>query len=819
MFLFGQNLGYTFRALRKSPAVTIAAVVSLALAIGANTAIFSLINALILRSLPVRDPQELVTLSTTNPGQGPKEGLSLAMFDEIRRNQQVFSSMFAWFGDYPLVSLEANGEMFVGALDGVSGEYYSTLGIRPLLGRLITPDDVSLHAGSSASVAVLDYRCWQRRFHGDPGVLGKTIRVDGEPLTIIGVTPEGFQGQIIEVAADVTAPWGYSVRQTGFRRRTSFRLEVVGRLKPGVTLEQARAHLTALWPGIQAVTVPAEYRGGQREKFFARKFHLEPAATGNSYMRQRLSRPLAILMGLVGMVLLIACVNLANLMLARAMGRRQELGIRVALGASGWRLIRLMLTESVTLSVAGAALGLLVAVWSSRILFNTVRWGRIPSTLDPSPDLRVTAFAAGIALLTGVLFGLAPALRVLRTNPVRALQQSSRTVRGGDGVFGRLLVSGQVALSLVLVIGAMLFARSLMNLRSLDPGFRRQGVLVIELFKQAVREKIPDRAAYFRGLAEKLSQLPGVESVSYSRMGPASFWEYPEPISTPSSPDSPLPALRDLVGPGFFRLMGMRVLAGREFEWRDDENAPRVAIVSESLARRLFPAESPVGRKIRLSEERDQRDLEIVGVVNSASLWRVQSREPLAVYLPVLQDPAIIDPTVDILTSIDPSAVAPGARRAIESMGLHTTSRIQTLEERADMFLSDERLLAMLSGGLGGLALLLAAVGLYGLLSQAVTRRTPEIGIRMALGAQRGSVVRLILREVMWIALAGVAVGVPAAVAASRLISGMLFGLPANDPATIAGSAAVLLGVALLAGYLPARRAARMDPMTALRCE
>ncbi len=536
-------------------------------------------------------------------------------------------------------------------------------------------------------------------------------------------------------------------------------------------------------------------------------------------MRPRLARPLAILMGLVGMVLLIACVNLANLMLAPAAGRRQELGIRVALGASAWRLIRSMLVESLTLSAAGAALGLLLAGWASKILFHAVWLGRIPSTLDPSPDPRVTGFTAAIAALTGVLFGLAPALRVLRTDPVRALGHGSRTVGGGAGTFGRLLVSGQTALSLVLVIGAMLFARSLMNLRSLDPGFRRQGVLVIELFKQADREKIPDRAGYFRRLAEKLAQLPGVESVSYSRMGPASRWESPEPVSTPSAPDSTLPAMRDLVGPGFFRLIGMRVLAGREFEWRDDETAPRVAIVSESLARRLFPDASPVGRRIRIGEGRDQKDLEIVGVVNSASLWRVQSREPLAVYLPMLQDPAEINPTVDIRASIDPSAVAPGARRAIQSMGVHIPMRTQTLEERADLFLSDERLLAMLSAALGGLALLLAAVGLYGLLSHTVTRRTAEIGIRMALGAQRGNVVNLILREVLWMTLAGIALGTAAAVAASRLISGLLFGVPPSDLATIAAAAAVLLGVALFAGYLPARRASRIDPMTALRCE
>jgi predicted permease len=803
---------YTIRVLIKSPVVTTVAVVSLALGIGANTAIFSLINALVLRPLPVHDPQQLVSISLLSPdSQTDNDPLSMPMFEEIERNQQVFLGMFAW--SEPMATFESDGTRYAAGLNRVTGDYFSTLGVRPLLGRLITPEDGALEI--AAHVAVLHYRFWQTRYNGDPTVIGKTILVNGHPFTIIGVTTKDFAGLSIDHGSDVTVPIGRSGNDPAARRYLW--LEVIARLKPRVTLQQARAQMNILWPGVLMATVPEDYQGASRARFFARRIHMKSAATGTSYlMRERFSRPLAVLMGLVGLVLLIACVNLANLMLARAAARRQELGIRVALGASGWRLMRQMLTESLLISIAGASLGMAVASWVSRVLVKTMWTGLTPPTLDPSLDLRVLAFTAATAVLTGLLFGLVPAYRASRTCPASALQQNLRTISGGAGALSKILVSAQVALSLVLVIGASLFVRSLQKLRTIDPGFRREGVLVMQLLQQPGREKIPNRTLYYRQLAESLSRLPGVESVSYSHMGPLLPYEFKEPVLVASSHDAPIQAITDNVGPGFFHLIGMRLLAGREFNWRDNQSASRLAVISESLSRRLLASGNPIGRKIDVGSQPDHKGVEIVGVVNSASLWKLQSQEPLAVYFSFLQEQSD-QPLLDIRTAGDSLVLAPSARRTLESLGYHFPMTTRTMEQRADIVLTEERIIAILSVSFGGLALVLSSVGLYGLVSYTVVQRTSEIGIRMALGADRKSVLRLILGQVMWLVLAGCAVGVPAALSASRFIASMLFAVSPYDPVSIALSAAGLLAIALFAGYLPARRASHMDPMTALR--
>ena len=811
-----KDFRYAARMLARTPAVTVAAIVSLALGIGANTAIYSLINALLLRPLPVSDPHQLVALSTRGPDtQNFNDGLSVTMFEEIRRNQRVFSDLFAWAGG-AMVNLEANGAVSPGVLDTVGGTYFATLGLRPTLGRFIGEEDVALVSGSSARVAVLSYRCWQERYNRRPSVLGETIRVDGLPLTIVGVASGTFSGIMIDAGSDVYVPIGFSGATT-FRQRSRLWLEVVARLKRGVRREQAQAHLNGIWPGVLAASAPEEHGGEARAPFFARKIVVEPIAAGTSFMRRLLLRPLAVLMALVGLVLLIACVNLANLMLARAAARRQEIGIRVALGASRSRLIGQLLAESTMLSVAGAALGILVATWLSRLLLNTVWSGYVPTALDIRPDVRVFFFAAAIALLTGVLFGLAPAWR-LRIDPGTMLRQETRSVRRGNGAVTKALIGAQVALSLVLVTGAGLFVGSLHKMRSVDPGFKRDGVLMVQLFPRR-RQPIPNRVSNYHELADKLSQLPGVEAVSYSHMAPAFRMEFKERLSRSGSTGNAADAIADYVGPGFFHLIGMRVLAGREFDWRDDDRSRRVAIISASLAGRMFPNESPIGRKIDIGSSPDNKGVEIVGVASNASLWRIQSREPAAVFLALMQDPAYNSSSIDIRTSGDPAAIAPGARRVLESLGHHTTLRIATLRDRFDMILANERVLAVLSAFLGGLALLLAGVGLYGLMSYAVTRRTSEIGIRVALGARPGTVQRLVLVEVTRLVLAGVAAGIPLELALSKLIAGMLFGVSGQDITTIASSTAVLLAVALAAAYLPARRAAAIDPMEALRTE
>lgn len=812
-----KDIIYSIRMLRRSPVTTIVAICSLALGIGANTAIFSLMNALILRTLPIRDPGQLVHLSSKTPQNPDREiAFSLAMYQELKKDQNLFDGFFGWLGG-GIINLEANGARYVGSSSTVTGEYFSTLGIQPVLGRLIGPEDLNLEKGLPASVAVLSYNCWKLRYNGDPGVIGKTIRVEDRPMTIIGVTPESFSGLIIDVASDVTLPIGYSGR-TSYRDGTSFGFELYGRLKSGITLDQARAQLESIWPAVQQATIPDKFTGAQREAFFKRKISLASAATGSSFLRLRYAKPLYLLMAMVGVLLLIGCINLANLMLARASARRQEFGIRLALGAGKWRIIRQMLTESLMLSMSGAVLGLIVAYWASGLLIKTMWNGLVPSALNAEPDLRVLAFTVLVSILTGLVFGISPAWNIFRSDPAGALRQNTRRVHGGDGRLGRMLISGQVALSLVLVIGAVLFVRSLEKLRSIDVGFRRDGVLMIQLFPQAGAEgmTMPNRAGYYQELVQRIQQIPQVESVSYSHMGPVLGYEFKSPASVPSAQIAPAQAVFEAVGPRFFHLAGMRLLSGRDFDWRDSENAQAVAIISESLARHLFPSGDAIGKLIDFG---DRKGLQVIGVVNSASLWMPHSHAPMAVYVALMQLPNYNSSTLDIRTSGDPMAVLPSVRGVLTSMGRHLALRSETLEQRASKFLATERMIAMLSTFFGGLALLLASVGLYGLMSYAVARRTSEIGLRMALGARPATVQSLILKEVLWLLFVGMAAGIPVALAASRLVTNLIFGVTGTDPATILIAAGILLAVALMAGYLPARRASRIDPMMALRSE
>ncbi len=810
-----QDLRYAIRALRKAPASTAVAFLSLALGIGATTTIFCLIDALVLRPLPVAHPEELVSLQTVGPADDSQAGLTLAMFQAIRQEQKFFSGLFLWDGG-AMENFEANGELYAGSLDMVSGDYFSALKIRPAWGRLIGPADVNLQSASSAPVAVLDFRSWKARFHGDPRVVGKTIRVNGTPLNIIGVGPESFHGIQIDAAPEAIVPIGYSGTGKRFDAATR-QFNVTGRLKPGVTIAQARAQLAALWPAVRAQAAPPSYQGAQLAQFLTRRLVVETAATGDSWTRKRMAQPLKILICLAALLLLIAALNLANLTVARAAAREQETGIRLALGAGTWRLTRQLLTEGILISSAGATAGLVFAVWAGRLLARTAWTGFVPFAIDPDPDVHGLAFTVILALLTGLLFGSAPAWRFRGNDPAGLLGRHTRSVRGGAGLIGRFLVTSQIALSLVLVVAAGLFVRSLQELNRVETGYSRDHVLVVQLFPRPGVGEISNRSVYYRELAQRLGRIPGVEFASYSQMGPAMSYEFKENVVSREGAASN--AVFELAAPDLFDVLRMRVLEGRQFSWRDDGANKKVVIVSRSLAQTLFPAANAVGQHVRIGVAPEHQNLEIVGVVNSASLWMVQSHEPAAFYIPLLQEPEYDEPAVDIRASGDPTALSPAVRRILASMGKQYPLSMESLNHRLDRILVRERIIASLAAFFGPLALLLACIGLYGLMSYTVTRRTSEIGIRIALGARGSDMIRMVLTQAFLIAAAGIAVGVAAALGASRFAQGMLFGLPPNDPVTISLAAAVLLATTLAAGYLPARRAAAVDPIEALRRE
>jgi len=809
MIQFAQDLRYALRSLSRSKAVAATAILSLALGIGANTAIFSLVNAVLLRQLPVPNPSELAEFYTMGPEGRNRQSFSWPMFEHIRAMQPVFSGVFAWW-DGILENFEANGVKYAAGLDGVSGEYFSTLGVQPLLGRLITTDDVA----SGAQVAVLSYNCWQSRYAGDRGIIGKRILIAARPMTIVGVTPKSFQGLNIDYGFEATVPVTW--RAVDFvRDRTRAPFNVAGRLRPGVSMAQARAAVQTQWPSIQKATLPEQYNGQEFNAFFSRRIDLDSAAAGNSYLRQRQSHSLLMIMALVGAVLLIACVNLANLMLARAAAKEHETHVRIVLGAGPWQLARRWIAESIMLSSAGAALGLASAFWTTRFLLNLNLGGDGAYAIDPAPDLKVLVFTLALTVVTALLFSLAPALSAATVSPAAALQRSSTRLHGRTRLGPSLLVSAQIALAMVLVNSAALLVRSLENMRTSDLGFRRDHMLTMQLFPQPGSGRIPNRTLYYQELADKLHQLPGVQSVSYSYGAPASRGEYPYNVASPSSSTN---AVVEVVGPGLFAVLGMRVLAGREFDWHDDQTASVVAVISESLARDLFPNQDPIGRTLEVPEF-PAKGLRVVGVVNSASLWLVRHREPRAVYLALLQQPEYNQPLLTMRTSGDPLLFGTAAQRVLESLGHHFAWRTQSVDQRADWFLAEDRTIVVVSASFGALALLLAGIGLYGVVSHAVARRIPEIGIRMAVGASKARVFRLVMGDVLGLALVGLAVGVPATVMTRGLIGSFLFGVGVSDPSTLAASIALLIGITTLAGSLPARRAMRVDPMTALRAE
>jgi putative ABC transport system permease protein len=827
-----QDMRYGLRQLRRSPGFTAVALLSLALGIGANTAIFQLLDAVRLRMLPVTNPQELAEIHLTN--RHGRLGsffnwhaqLTNAIWERIRHDHSAFSGVFAWAPDN--FDLSPRGEVHLVPGIWVSGDFFNVLGVRPVLGRLFTSSDDRRGCGASSGV-VISYGFWQRELGGDPSSLGRKLTIDYHPVEIIGITPPSFFGLEVGRSFDVALPICSQPVLGGENNYLDtpydWWLTVMGRLKARWSLEKATAQLNSASPGIFEATLPAGYDAEHTKKYLAFKLAAYPAGQGISSLRETSSAPLGLLLAITGLVLLIACANLANLMLARATTRERELAVRLAMGASRTRLIRQLVSESLLLAVSGAGLGFVAARVSARFLVSFFNTQGNPVFVNLATDWRIFAFIAGVAMLSTLLFGLVPALRAAGIAPIAAMKASGGGLTASRERFGlrRTLVVSQVAFSLVLLVGALLFSRSLRNLLTVDVGFRRTGILVVDLDFTRLNLSVTRRQVFRHQLVEQLRSTPGVDSAAEAFIVPTSgssmnrdFWmDGSDPLHTKDS-------WVNLVSTGFFKTMGIPLLAGRDFNDQDRPGSPQVAIVNEAFAREFANDRNPIGKRFwqKAEPETPKVEYEIIGVVKDTKYRDIREQLSPIVYLPTSQDtnPDQSDqivirshvPLVDLTTRV---------KKTIAQANPDISLQFRALQTMIRDWLLGERLMATLSGLFGFLGALLAGIGVYGVMSYLVLRRTNEIGIRMTLGADKRKIFSLIMRETGILLGAGLAVGLGMSLPAGRTASSLLFGLRPYDPVTLVAAVGLLAAVGGMASFLPARRATKVDPMLALRYE
>jgi predicted permease len=810
------------RALRATPLVTAVAILSLALGIGANTAMFSIVDALVLRALPVRHADRLTLLMD----EDRPHGWTNPIWEAVRARAPLFDGALAY--GTPRFDLSPRGTE--DPVDGLwlSGRAFEVLGVDAQLGRTLTEAD-DRRGTADAAVAVISHAFWQRRYGGARDVVGRTITLDRVPFTIVGVTPPGFTGPDVGRAFDVAVPIAAEALLRGKANRLDSRsdwwLHVMVRLRRGQTPEQATAALRAVQRQIADESRPTTWRPDAAARFLADPFTLRPAATGTSRLRLRYERPLVTLTAVVGLTLLVACGNIANLLLARAAARRHELSVRTALGASGWRIARQLLAESLLLSTTGAVLGVAVAVAGSRVVVAQLSTNVGRTFLDVGIDPRMLAFTAAVAVGTALLFGTVPALRAARAAPIDAMKEQGRGTSRRAGVAGTLVVT-QVALSFVLLVGAGLFLRTFASLAARDLGFERGRALLVSVdARRAGLDSAALRATWER-VREAALAVPGVARAGLSAITPVSGDTRNNIIALPGRP--PLPererlVMMNVVSPGWFATLGTPLVAGRDFDGRDRPGAPLAVIVNRAFVAKYFGGERPIGRLIAEvnmgTAHPDRPPMEIVGVVGDAVYESPREQAPPTMYWPLAQEraPSGITLTLRAAPGVDPAALARSVGAALLAVHPDLTLSFRPFRDVVDASLVQERLLATLSGFFGALALLLAALGLYGVTAYAVTRRHLELGIRMALGTTPAGAVRLVLARVAGLVAAGLALGLLGSWWAARFVESLLYGLPPRDLVTTSGAAAVLMAVGALAGWVPARRAARIDPMRVLR--
>jgi putative ABC transport system permease protein len=826
----GQDLRYTFRLFRLEPGFFAVAILCLALGIGANTAIFHLLDSVRLRTLPVAKPQELVEVEMnsdhrTGNFSSRRADFTYALWDQLRTRQQAFSGLFAWSAHW--FNIAPGGEVHL--IQGLyaSGDFFRTLGVIPALGRVFSNDDDRPGCGSPG--AVLSYSFWQREYGGQASAIGRKILLDRKPFEIVGVAQAGFfgveVGKTFDVAVPVCAEPLINVENAHTPKRHHWWLAVTGRLKPGWTLAQAHAHLEAISPGIFEATIPPNFTPDNVKSYLALRLAAHPGGSGVSDLRDDYQDPLLILLGIAALVLVIACANLANLILARASARERELAVRLAIGASRPRLIRQMLAESLLLAAIGAAIGALLAQFLSSYLVRFLTRNNDPLYVDLGPDWRIFGFTAALAVLTCLLFGLMPAIRATRANPGTLMKASGRGLTDARERFGlrRILVVAQVALSLVLLVGALLFVRSLHKLLMLDAGFQESGVLVTEVDFSTLKVPPDQWPELRRRLLNRIRLLPGVEQAATASIIPISGDRWNDRFEfIGAHPSGKFLSDFSAVSPDYFRTLRTPLLAGRDFTDRDAMNAPTVAVVNESFMKKFLNGANPIGRRIRIETGpgEPERSYEIVGVTKDAKYRRLSDPFSPTVFTAVDQVAGQDAGTMILSRSqVGLASQLAAIKGEMSAMNPSMGFNFYTLHSQIADSLLRERLMATLSGFFGFLAALLASIGLYGVMAYIVARRRSEIGIRMALGADRANVLQLIGSECGKLLLLGLALGIVFAMLASQAIAKLLYGLSPNDPLTIVLSVLLLALVALPASLIPAIRASRLDPMKALREE
>jgi len=829
-----QDIRYGIRMLLKKPGFTLIAVLSLALGIGANTAIFSLLDAVMIKTLPVEQPEQLVLFGNgQNMGMTtafPNESTDLFSYPFYRQVQQR-TDVFTGVAGQLSISWNVHG--FVNSSSDieqlqvqlVSGSYFPVLGVNAGLGRVLTEADDQNPGGHP--VTVVSYAWWQQRMGGDPVAVGKTITIDNVPYTIVGVAPREFFGTRVGAAPDLWIPLAMEKQMPpahwdGRNSEDFQNLFLIGRLKPRVTANQANSVVNLLFTQSLQARAGAQPTAQRLKQIAAANIQLTPVSRGLSTLREQFSLSLRVLMGVVALVLLIASANVANLLLAHGAARSREFAVRLAVGAGRMRLVRQLFTESALLALLGGMIGVGVSWWGSRLLLLMASDGPEALPVDITPNLRVLGFTIGVSALCAIVFGTVPALRASRVEPNTSLK-GGKTLNALRNPLGKAFVVAQVALSLLLLVGAGLFVRTLINLQSIPSGFKQENAMLFMIDTSATGYKgeDPRLPVLLNEVEQKVKQVPGVQAASFAYITfNQGFWTTPAYTREDNIPEGQSRTLRNnIVGSDFFAAMGIPLVEGRSFGPQDTKSSQKVAVVSESMAQKFFPTGSPVGKRFGIQGRESAEQIEVIGVVKDAKYGNLKEQfRPMAFY-PYSQGGDTL-PNLVVRFSGPPSAVVPQVRETIKQVNRNLPiDDVVSLSDQIGRSLVQQKLVARLASFFGLLALLLACVGLYGVMSYGVARRTNEIGIRMALGAQNRSVLWLVLREALLLVVIGLAVGVLASLAVTKTASLLLYELKPNDPLTIVLATLILTAVALIAGYLPARRAARVDPMVALRDE